>query len=235
MYIQEEGSSTLYVEECVCHERWRNRNIFNIRAHYANIWPEAIDYSLGDYKGDKSIHNVVLLQNYVKNFEKLSYAMSYLYGPNGTQKTTVAQWIGAQLIKKGYTVKFLHMQKLSKVLSDFTRGKVDMEEANNLENEYLNVDLLIVDESFSKDKVTLYQSGFQIPHLDRFLRERFEMKKKGIMFISNNPCTNIAKEGFGESLQDLISRNVLMQKTHLEFLDNYTKIMSMWNPEGIFE
>ena len=94
-------------------------------------------------------------------------------------------------------------------------------------------DLLIIDESFDKSKVTLYKSGYQIPFLDSFLRERLEVNNKNTMFISNTYPSQIAGAGYEKSLQDLVERNT--KSTFLEFYDNYAECnVKTLSPESFF-
>ena len=72
----------------------------------------------------------------------------------------------------------------------------------------MEADLLILDESFDKFKVNIFNTGYQLPFLDSFLRSKFEVGKKCILFISNVPPNNISQNGFGDSLQSLVERNV---------------------------
>ena len=96
----------------------------------------------------------------------------------------------------------------------------------------LEADLLIVDESFDKSKLTLYKSGYQIPFIDRFIRERFEINKKAIIFISNKEPTQIEEQGFGFSLESLIRRNV--RESTLNFFDTYIDNCNTIDRKGLF-
>ena len=116
-------------------------------------------------------------------------------------------------------------------------GKI-LENKENQEKEYAlkryyNVDLLIIDEAFDKDKVSLYKSGFQLPYLDSFLRNRFEMKNKSIFFISNIKPSDIAKYGFGISLQDFVERNT--RGSQLFFSDRYVDNAGVMDPNSLFK
>jgi DNA replication protein DnaC len=127
------------------------------------------------------------------------------------------------------------MQNLLEMLSEMTRDQDAESEKKRLVEKLKTIDLLIIDEAFSKDKVTLYKSGFQLPFLDRFLRERFEMYRKGIVFISNNPPEAITQQGFSKSIEDLVTRKTRPNGSALEFLDNYVKSASNFNVRGIFD
>ena len=229
-------STSRVVVECDCHKEWKHRNLFEISAVRNSIWPEALDYNPdNDYVGSHSLDNVQRLQKYVTNFEDYTDVMVYVYGPNGTQKTTLVQWVGASLLDRGYSVRYVLMQNLIEMLwkreDDFDDEAFRGREITKLKT----IDLLIVDEAFSREKVSLYKSGYQLPYLDRFLRERFEMHRKGLVFISNHPPEEIGQHGFSKSIEDLIVRKTRPQKSALEFLDNYVKSASTFDIPGVFD
>lgn len=230
------NSTSRVVVECECHKTWRQTETFRINAVQGSIWPEAIDYHPeADYQGKQSVENVKRLQKYVFNFDEYTDVMTYLYGPNGTQKTTLAQWVGASLLLKGYKVQYILMQNLLTFLSDFTHDQESEEKKQRYIEKLKSIDLVIIDEAFSRDKVTLYKSGWQLPFLDRFLRERFEMNRKGIMFVSNTSPEEIENHGFSRSIQDLVVRKTRPYGSALEFLDNYIDNASRFDVKGIFD
>ena len=91
----------------------------------------------------------------------------------------------------------------------------------NTYNKLLTSDFLIVDESFDKSKITLYRSGYQIPYLDNFIRERYESRRKPIIFVSNIKPNDIDENLFGRSLKDLIVRSTA--ESCLEFFDKFVE------------
>lgn len=222
--------------ECECHRQWRQEKEIHYLADKSNIWHDEKTFNynpLVDYKGETSRENMNNLVTFVENFAEDRYrkATLYLYGPNSTQKTTLSQWIGLSLIKKGFTVKYFSMQNLTRLLSDL----VDKEEKKDEISELLNVDLLILDESFSKEKVTLYKSGFQLPFLESFLKERIEYNRKSTIFISNVILEEITKNGFSESIYQMVLRNVIPFNTLLEFKDNVLRNISSVDIDALFQ
>jgi hypothetical protein len=163
------------------------------------------------YRGSDTPGNIVKLSTYIdrmlhprndhdKRFRSISL---YLWSrKNGTQKSTVARWIGRQLIKGGLTS---HMVLMSDLAVALTRKGFEDEDGWLLER-LDAVDLLIVDDAFDPKKITLYKSGYQLPFLDTFLRRRLEGLKKGICFTSNVPVTEIGSI-FGQSIQALVKRS----------------------------
>lgn len=229
------------LQECECHKAWREKHKLEIAAKMASLSPEWINYDLRkDYVGTQSQYEVGRIIKYVelstsptvKNDikNKLACAVLYLYGTNGTQKTTIANWMGYEFLRAGKSVRYILMNDLIKLLQ-----KADRDEEVQAHLEKLtDVDLLLIDEAFDKEKVTIYRSNFQIPFLDSFLRNRMQTKHKGIVFISNVHPTDIEEGGFNHSVMDLVTRNIQPVKGLLEFKDRYADIMSMPDTEDLF-
>jgi hypothetical protein len=222
-----------YVQECSCHKRWREGRELSRKFEKANIWNTSIEYDPEkDYKGLKSLEDVNALKKYVELFRpRFSDKMIYVYGPNGTQKTTLAMWVGRQLLQRGHSVLYTLMETLSVSLSPDFKAEDDSRE--RFIQRALDVDLLIIDEAFDRSKFTLYKSGYQIPFLDRFFRERFDIGKRAIMFISNKRSDSLSAQGFGDSLQSLIMRNTC--SSTLTFEDVYIQNANTIDPKGIFK
>jgi len=166
----------------------------------------------------------------VESFKDFSREVLYFYGPNGTQKTTLSKWVGIRLLEKGFSVQYALMQTLIKNLMIF-----DEEERRDTCQKYYDCDMLIVDEVFDRTKITMFKSGYQIPFLDQFIRDRLDVYKKGMILISNKKVEEIDSEGFGYSLQDLIQRKVILKKSLLYFEDRYFDEVNKSNLKGIFD
>lgn len=230
------------IKECQCHKKWRKEAELALTLYNSDIQS---DYNFSDYKGTKSLLDLLCIRNIAENPDKFIYnKMIYLYGPNGTQKTTMCQCLGKELILKGYSVQYILMDKLIKSLvSDFNRSEEAQTEINFLIKRCLECDFLIIDEAFDLKKITIYNSGYQIPYLDNFLRTRFDINKKSIIFISNRAPHEIGeipsqrlnepiKEGFGISLQNFVERNV--KQSTLEFKDVWLDNANNINRRGLF-
>ena len=205
IYSIENGEET--VQRCKCKSKDLTEAKLNIAYDLAGIpynYFNSKDFSY--YSGDKSKDKVNELKHFVDNFEELKFASFYLHGLPSTQKTTIAKIVGSELIKKGYSVKYMIMNTLIKEIinSDFER-----------EGNRFNVDFLILDEAFDPIKMTVYKSNFQIPFLDTFIRERVETLKKSTMFISNVPLENVEYD----YIREVVRRNCLIY----EFKDKITK------------
>lgn len=203
------------LRECDCHVNWRKSLELEYAYEKANLMTE---FTFNDYKGTKSLNDKKALESIANNFEKFSNRkMIYLYGTNGTQKTSMSFALGRALVEKGYKVYYLLMQELlNNLLPDFNQSD---ENKKAIITRYQEADFLIIDESFDRNKVTLYNSGYQIPFLDNFLRSRFDINRGSIMFVSNIKPEDISSQGFGDSLQNFIIRNT--RNSFLIFEDKY--------------
>lgn len=240
-YVPLENGS-LGVEECECHKDWTRKNLLRIRAKRANIWSSdsALAYNENSYVGQKSSHEVSKLKKYIDNFvEKDPRFMStvlYMYGPHGTQKTHLAQWIGLSLLNYNFKVQYTLMQTLITSLSpEFNNSKEQDEDKQSLADSLLNADCLIIDESFQAEKVTLYKSKYQLPFLETFLRTRIDILQKSTIFISNVKPSEIDANGFEKSLESFVQRNTVAKKTLLTFEDVYDELQNQFDVEGIFD
>lgn len=225
------------IQECPCHTEWRLKSLLEIKARKANLWcdEENLSYSpASKYVGKNSLSNVKKLEVFVERFEDPKYKKSslYLYGPYGTQKTHLAQWMGLSLLKKNFSVYYLPMQQLVSNLSSEFDSSIEKQE----KIEYLlSVDCIILDECFDRKKVTLYKSGYQLPFLETFLRERMEHRQKSIIFISNSPIEDINSQGFGDSIQNFVERNIVPHGASLLFNDNYHAAATDVDIDKLFE
>jgi len=185
-----------------------------------NIPNHIIPYSLEEnYIGNVDSEPIKKIKKYISNFENTFYNKPlYVYGVAGTQKTTVCQYIGKELIRKKKTVKFTTMNKLIYLLTN----EQFKEEVKQEIEEIRQSDLIILDRSFDKEQVTVYQSGYQLAFLDSFLRERIEFLQKAIIIISNNAIEEISKNKFNKDIEDLIKRSTVPYGLAIEFKDHYS-------------
>lgn len=209
------------VQECSCHIAWRKSEELYRAAVEANVYTTL---TFQDYKGDLSRTDLRCLQKIASDPKKFldRGSMIYLYGPNGTQKTSMVKVLGQSLINNGHTVYYTRMNEMIQTIIDASSFN-DSESlaVENTYNKLLTSEFLIVDESFDKSKITLYRSGYQIPYLDNFIRERYESRRKPIIFVSNIKPDDIDENLFGRSLKDLIVRSTA--ESCLEFFDKFVE------------
>lgn len=210
-----------YIKKCDRFKKWQEEQDLNLKYRRSHV---DIDFNFDDYLGEKSKDSMKKLRyisNHPGDFLKGTF---YIYGGNGTQKTSMSRVMGRELIKKGYTVHYILMEDLINLIMD--AEDFDAEKANKAQKEvsklYL-IDFLIIDESFDRTKVTLFKSGYQLPFLDKFLRKRLENIRKTTFFISNETIDSIENSGYGKSIQNLIERNV--KGNIIEFHDNYQELL----------
>lgn len=224
-YIYTKKDSFESVIECECHKKWLKENQLEKQYKHNGFDMRHFTYSPRQYVGSKSIEDKDRLINYVRQFElnhEVRKLLVYMYGPNGTQKSTLASWVGKSLLAKMFSVRYVLMNDLIKLLMDAEDFNEERKEAAQAKVEKLeNTDLIIVDESFDKEKVKLYRSKFQISFLDSWVRKRIGSLNKGIIFISNVPLNKIEENGFSHSIQDFVEREVKLKKCYLQFFDNY--------------
>ena len=205
------------IVECEHHKKWkRESDLFRKyvrRGFREDGWD--LKYPEG-YVGTQSRFNMEALMTYIDEFKKdpemRGYTL-YLHGPQGCQKTLLAMFVGAELTRAGFDCRFIVMNDLVKKLIN-TRDEVSIDFIEDIQQ----ADLIIYDEAFDLDKLTLYKSNYQLPYLDTFLRTN--IRKRGNVFVSNVHPNDI-DEKFGVSLKDFVQREVSYHNSLLEFKDNW--------------
>lgn len=226
-YYQEECSKAFIAIECECHKKWQHQNTVEKTYKHNGFDMRHFTYSPRQYVGTKSLADKDRIINYVSQFElnpKVRSLICYLYGPNGTQKTTMMSWVGKSLIDKGFSVRYMLMNDLVKTLIDAEGFEVERSEKAKAKVEKLEeTDLIIIDEAFDKDKMKLWRSGYQLSFIDSWIRRRVGTLNKGIFFISNVEIQNIEANGLSHSIQDFVEREVKINNCYLKFEDNFLK------------
>jgi DNA replication protein DnaC len=232
-----EGKTIQTLVECDCHKSWVNLNQLLIKLKNARISTLDINYDLNQhYIGNKSRNVLPVLAEYLLNYESKNYRKSlFLYGVNNAQKTTTAKWLGRELIKQGFSVYYILMQELIQLLSSFYKEDSREVARQGEISKLLNIDFLIIDESFNKDKVAIAASEYQLPYLDQFIRERLEIQGKSTCFISNASPAELLETKMSTSLRYLILRNTEPHGYVLGFFDDISIAKSsMVDVEGVF-
>ncbi len=215
------------VKECECHKKWVHANTVEKTYKHNGFDPRHFNYSPRQYAGTKSAADKDRIINYVKQFElnpAVRSLVCYLYGPNGTQKTTMMSWVGKSLLDKGFSVRYMLMNDLVKLLMDAEDFNEERAEKARAKVEKLEeTDLIIIDEAFDKSKTWISRSGYELGTLDSWIRKRISCLNKGIFFISNVLPNDIASQNFSASIADFIQRETSLNKTLLKFEDNYLK------------
>lgn len=237
-YIEKEVNGYRFLEKCDCRKRHDQRIWKEIRIKRIGLRPSVGDYDpRSSYKGEKSKTSMEKLVKYVEHptiRERLPFL--YLYGPYGTQKTTLAQW-AALTLGATSNVKYTLMRTLVKALTDdaytsSTEDPTDVSQRKEYLQQCVSADYLFIDESFDLDKMTIYKSNYQLPFIDEFLRDRMDLRERPTIFISNVPIAGIDSKF--SALKDLLSRTIERKGGALQFLDNYAQIDTDFNIEDIF-
>lgn len=228
LYVERNGVK--FAKECSCHIEYNKERLLKVKAKQGNVWIEekALVYNWNSYSGSKSLASVNKLKLYVDNFDKIIPSIVYMYGPSWCQKTTLAQHVGLNMIRKGKSVIYLEMSSLMKDISNFESDNLVLES-------YKKCDLLIIDDAFNKEKNIMYKSGYQLPNLFLFFKERMDVYRKNTLIVSDILPSEIKDNGFGESIENFIRKNTEMRKTVLTFEDNYFSTSKDYNLEGLFE
>ena len=210
------GRGAMKLVECDCHLEWvklaRGERLIR-ESGLPNY-----NYKVTDYLGARSVRSLEAVKRVASEWEKRPEFRStfmYMYGPNGCQKTALADWLGKELCMKGVVVKFVPVREFAtKLRRSFVEDgfKVDLEHLQA-------ADFLILDEMFDTTKVTV--TDWFIPFLDAFLRERVEYLKKTVLTISNVAPNDISPK-FGESLKNFVERHT--KRSTLLFQDDYWAI-----------
>lgn len=214
-----------FIQECEHHIAWKKKRKLEDAYMAADFNPTIFDLDFDSYKGDKSRDSLNRVIKYLSLFDtdkrdQVKSSVLYFYGPNGTQKTTIAQITGRKLLEKGLKCEYVLMKSLITALVNSVQDFDNAEDFKKMVNGYYATDVLIIDEAFSKDKLSLWKSGFQIGFVDEFLREHLN-KGKGIIFISNTEPGEIEAQGFSHSIQDLVKRELMKNQSLLLFEDRY--------------
>ena len=201
---------------------YQSKVMYTAKLRKSNL--PVMNYSFDTYVGKDTQNNIIKFKKYVDEFNATFKSISlYMWSKqNGTQKTTMARTIGALLIKNGFTVQSILMDSLIKL----SVGCNFEEEPEQLKL-CKSVDFLIIDDAFDSKKVTLYKSGYQLPYLDTFLRERLEGKRKAICFTSNISIMNIATH-FGQSIQELVVRSS-QEFSMTDYIESRNNFSSLWD------
>jgi len=226
-YVYTEQGNIKGIAECNCHKEYiRNKKLYTILKN-SNLNIQEEEFSVFEnyhshYRGEKSFSSISKIDKYIHNFSlhnNAYKAMLYFCGDPGSQKTYTAKYVGYHLVKKGFSVYYTLMQSLILTISPDFETDSDRKKREFL----LHVDSLIIDDSFDKRRVTLYRSGYQLPILESFLKERFDIRRKGIIFVSTVHPKKIEEQGFGSSLENFIVRNTVQKGTLLSFEDIYDR------------
>jgi DNA replication protein DnaC len=225
--ITQNNKTYKVVEECDCHKKWIKEKEIYLKYKKAGFKLSDFDYDITSYLGNKSKDNIHRITNYINNLSKTKSSILYCWGIYNSQKTTIINWIGHQILSQGYSTYYILFNELLKNLWDGQRK----EEYSELVENYKNCDILIIDEAFDKEKASVWASGHQIALVDELIRNRIN-SNKGIIFCTNVNPIDISKNIHSEAIQNIIFRETKKNNSILEFLDCLDSINNI--PENLF-
>jgi hypothetical protein len=220
-YIKKENG----VVECECHKAWVKECMVYIGAEKNNIWttPEAIDYDpIFDHFGIKDKDEIQKLISYTEHYSDPLFRQTcvYIYGNPNTQKTTIAQWMGLEIFRRGFTAHYERMHNFVNKLVPV--GFKDLEVHKKYYDKLMEVDCLILDDAFDKAKVGI--QNFHIPYVESFLRDRIETANKGVIFVSSISIEDIKANHFSQSMSDFVGKVTGKHNTLITLTDSTTAI-----------
>jgi DNA replication protein DnaC len=236
--LERNGETYSVVKECDCHKKWKTTEDLYKVYKKNGFRPEHFDYDVSTYLGTKSKNNLIRFNNYIEkiNDSAVNSTVLYFYGTNGTQKTTIAHWLGKELLKKNIDVMFTDMRTLVDCIYNSGGNNFDEELRDKCRLEFsrfISCGILIIDESFSKDKIsTIWNSDYQIGNLGNFIRERIG-HGKGIIFISNDSLDELETQKFNKSIIDLIRRETVKRNSAFEFKDSWRDTVNENNLDSV--
>ncbi len=221
-YVEDEGKRK--VAECECHKKWVENSRVLINADKNKIWvsQSSQNYNLDSYKGSNSKKEVAKIKRYITEYpykNELHELCLYFHGVERTQKTTVAQYIGLSLFKSGYKACYTTQQLFNSIVCKPFTTEDEREDIKRTLARYDDSDLLIIDGAFDKTQSRVYDSDSQSPYIEGYLRNRIVNNKKGVLFISKVPPSEIKVNGYSASLQKFILNSTTRVNTALEFKD----------------
>ena len=225
--IQKNGKEYSVVIECDHHKSWIKEKEIFLKYKKAGFKISDFDYDITSYIGNKSRDTIQRIINYTNNFKNTKSIILYCYGNYNSQKTTIINWIGHQILSQGYSVRYILFNELLRILWDGQRNS----EYSDLIEYFKTFDLLIIDEAFDKEKASIWASGHQIALVDELIRNRISLEK-GIIFCTNVNPDNISKNIHSEAIQNIIFRETKKNNSVLTFLDCLNSINSV--PEILF-
>ena len=216
--------------ECTCHKQWREAKDL-VQALVKSSLPFS-EFMLSydpkkDYVGDKNIADkIAKISETLKNSIDTSYLV-YFTGAPGTQKTIISWWLGIQLVQNQRDVRYISMQKLLEEIM------VSFDDEQKIRKElYEKIPILIIDDSFSKQRVSLFKNkDYQLAPFNSLIRGRtHSCIPRHTIVISDAPIEHISTLGFGKDIEYFFSTTASV----LVFPDEFHKIKSKFNPKDIF-
>ena len=212
-----------------------NSGLLNNDSTY-NDFKKLLDYDFSSYHGKDENGNIKKIKSYCEQFDKprekpiyddeenmisvetvpspFKTLHCYVYGKQGTQKSTVMRGMLAIMARRGKNVYYIFAKDLISIIFDAERN----EDADKLLKYIQNADILVIDE-FDENRICLWNSGYKEKSLIVWLKNRLEMIRKSTWFISNYTIDELKNSKLGDLYGDLIDRETIYGR--FEFKDRY--------------
>lgn len=224
-------------QRCDCRRRYEEDTRLLFHLYEANLITQSSsleqalrvrDYNLDLYRGPDEQENIPKIKKFLDQFDtRYSHIHLYFQGTYGTQKTTLARYMGKELVLRGKSVYYTFLNDLMRIICNDRD-----EEKLALSDKILNCDFLILDEVEEKKLVLYKESQWQMRHYLSWIKQRLEGIRKSTLFISNTDITNIGPSYDG-AVKDLLQRETT--ETTLIFEDIYAKVRDKINLKSIWE
>lgn len=201
-------SSSKGEEMAKINPEWKKLQIlryFNFYLKMSGIPKDYWELNLDNIYVEQSILDQA--KDFIKNTDKK--ASLYLWGKNSTGKTTVACSIAQELIKGNMNCYYMLSSDVIDVMmssSGFNHSGED--ENSSMRNKLKEVDILIIDDVFDKNKSLYWNSqnnNLILGQWDYLLRYRCSHNKKNI--LTSNVELSTVYTDFGNNIGELLDRN----------------------------
>jgi chromosomal replication initiation ATPase DnaA len=174
--------------KCLADRLEREARNLSLKAGIPEIYSE---YSFDSYAGEESSKEVEMLKKYVNEIDNITFKgiNIFITGIKSAQKTTMMCVAGKELLKKGYTVKFIFARDIVNVfvkLSGFKQK--ELEDFESTLEELRTCDFLLIDDIFNVG-TSSYWSGNKdiiIAEWNSLFRWRAEKNLRTILTSGKN-------------------------------------------------
>ena len=128
-YYYEDG----LLVKCERYKNWENKRDLELKFKKSGC---ATDYTFDNYLGDDTSGSLKKVKYIAANPEIFKNAAIYVYGTNGTQKTSMLKVLCKKLIEQGYSAQFMSLNTL--INSLMVSQSFDKEEAIKMAREALD-------------------------------------------------------------------------------------------------